>query len=118
AVSGDVEITARVTQIMNNAGSSFSRTGVMIREELTEGAKHAMMTLKPNGELEFFYRPATDGQSTSVKANAAFAPYWVRVVRSGNVFTGYTSADGVTWRQEGSTSFAMASTVYVGLAVS
>jgi len=46
-------------------------------------------------------------------------PYWVKVVRSGNVLTGYVSADGVNWVQDGtSQTISMASGVYVGFAVS
>ncbi|MDB6018174.1 MAG: hypothetical protein JWR19_2663, partial [Pedosphaera sp.] len=45
------------------------------------------------------------------------APYWVRVVRSGNTFTGYLSPDGVTWTQQGTTTLTMASSVYIGLCV-
>jgi len=41
----------------------------------------------------------------------------VRLVRSGNTFTGYTSADGVTWTQIGATSITIASTISSGLAV-
>jgi cellulose 1,4-beta-cellobiosidase len=39
------------------------------------------------------------------------------LARSGNTFTGYRSADGVNWTQLGSATFTMASTAYVGLAV-
>ena len=48
---------------------------------------------------------------------SASAPYWVRLVRSGNTFTGYSSADGVTWTQVGSINLTMASSATAGLAV-
>jgi predicted phage tail protein len=45
------------------------------------------------------------------------APYWVRLVRNGNTFTGYRSPNGTTWTQQGTTTISMGSTVYVGLAL-
>ena len=44
-------------------------------------------------------------------------PYWVRLVRQGDVFTGYRSQDGVTWSQVDSSTMTLPSSVYVGLAV-
>jgi hypothetical protein len=46
-------------------------------------------------------------------------PYWVKVVRSGNNFSGFGSPDGVNWTQIGPTqTIPMAQNVYIGLAVS
>jgi len=55
------------------------------------------------------------------------APYWVKLVRQGNEFTGYHSPDGVAWTMKdpsGAESDAinpvtieMDSNVYIGLAV-
>ena len=45
------------------------------------------------------------------------APYWVRIVRQGNTFTGYASADGSSWTSIGSQTIAMAATAYIGLCV-
>ena len=54
----------------------------------------------------------------SSKDAGIVAPYWVKLVRSGNNFSAFRSADGVTWIQVGTTqTITMSSTVYVGLAV-
>jgi len=45
------------------------------------------------------------------------APYWVRLVRSGTTYTGYRSADGVSWTQVGSISLTMASSATQGWSV-
>ena len=45
------------------------------------------------------------------------APYWLRLVRSGNTFTSYVAPDGVNWTQTGTTTVSMNANVYVGLAV-
>ncbi len=45
------------------------------------------------------------------------APYWVRLTRAGNVFTGSVSPDGATWTTVGTYTVAMAAQLRVGLAV-
>ena len=45
------------------------------------------------------------------------APYWVRLVRTGNVFTSYVAPDGFNWTQTGATTVSMNANVYAGLAV-
>ena len=42
---------------------------------------------------------------------------WVKLVRRGNTFTGCRSVDGLTWAPQGTSTFTIASTVYVGLAL-
>ncbi len=44
-------------------------------------------------------------------------PYWLRLARVGNTFTGSTSPDGSTWTTLGSTTVNMGAGVYIGLPV-
>lgn len=44
-------------------------------------------------------------------------PSWLKIERNGTTLTGYSSADGVTWTQNGAATITMASSVYVGMAV-
>ena len=44
-------------------------------------------------------------------------PGWVRLVREGNLFSAYRSTNGTSWSLLGTDTINMASTVYVGLAV-
>ncbi len=45
------------------------------------------------------------------------APYWVRLVRSGNTFSAFVSIDGSIWAAVGAETIPMASAIYVGLPV-
>ena len=74
------------------------------------------MALRPAG-TQLLRRTTTGGGTFTTSASGQPAPYWVRLVRSGNSFFGYRSADGVTWTFQGSTTIAMGSTAYIGLAV-
>jgi len=111
---GDVEIVARVVSLQQS--DSWSKAGVMIRETLTGGSRHGMMLGSSANGWQSQRRLQTDNGTTTV-GSAGPIPGWVRLVRLGNVVTGYRSADGVTWTLVRSDTIAMASTVYVGLAV-
>ncbi|MEQ1850143.1 MAG: fibronectin type III domain-containing protein [Chthoniobacteraceae bacterium] len=118
-ISGDATVVARVaTQTRANA---YSKAGVMIRETLGSGSKHALMALTPDFGGEMDYRAATGGTTSQFVYNPATprvaAPYWVRIVRQGNVLTGSVSANGTAWQQVGTTTVSMTAAVYVGLAV-
>lgn len=43
-------------------------------------------------------------------------PYWVRVVRKGDTFTGLISPDGTTWTEVGSSTLRLGKQLYVGIA--
>lgn len=113
--SGDCAMIARVTAVQNT--DPWAKAGVMIRETLSAGSKHAMMVLTPGNGLAFQRRVSTNGSSTHTSGGAASAPYGVRVTRVGSTFTGYKSTDGITWTTVGSATITMASNVYIGLAV-
>lgn len=111
-VSGNVEIIARVTGISNT--DPWAKAGVMIRETLQSNSTHAMVVVTPGNGVAFQRRITTGGASTHTGGSGS-APYWVRLVRNGNVFTGYRSSDGVSWNQVGSVTISMTANVFVGL---
>jgi glucose/arabinose dehydrogenase/regulation of enolase protein 1 (concanavalin A-like superfamily) len=113
-VTGNTEIIARVSGMTNTNG--WSKVGVMIRETLAANAKHAMVAVTRGNGVVFQRRTSTGGSSASTAGTGA-APYWVRLVRSGNVFTAYSSPNGTTWTTLGSATISMTANVYVGLPV-
>jgi hypothetical protein len=117
ALSGDGEITARVDSLTNT--DVWAKAGAMIRENLTPGSRYALMLVTPGSGADFQYRQTANGSAGpgGTSDGVTRAPYWVRVRRAGNVFTGFISADGTTWTQRGSVTIAMGSAAYIGLAV-
>jgi regulation of enolase protein 1 (concanavalin A-like superfamily) len=114
-LSGNGTITARVvTQTNSNA---WAKAGVMIRESLAANSRHAMTIVTPSNGRRMQYRSSTGGSSTDVNGGTGGVPVWVRLVRSGNTFSSYRSADGVTWTLIRSQSITMGTNVYIGLAV-
>jgi hypothetical protein len=114
-MTGDGTILARVATVSNT--DVWTKAGVMIRETLTAESKHAAMFVSPGKGLAFQRRAATAGVTTSTSGFAGTAPYWVAIVRAGTTFSAYISTTGASWTLVGSETISMASTVYVGLAL-
>lgn len=115
---GDGAIVARVLTLQG--GGTSPAAGVMIRETLTAGSTNAYAgySTQTNTPIFFDYRTITGGSTTAQQVLSLTLPYWVKVVRSGNSFSGYRSSDGVSWVQVGtSQTVTMAQNVYIGLAV-
>ena len=115
-MTGDGSIVADVTSVQYVA--NWTKAGVMMRDTLDPGSRHAFMLVSAGKGLAFQRRVTTGGLSTSTAGPAAAAPYFVKLTRAGSTFTAMVSSNGSTWTTVGSDTISMASTIYVGLAVS
>ena len=115
ALTGDGQIVAHV--IAQTETNPWAKAGVMIRETLDPSARFADMVLTPDRGAAFQRRmdPGADAVYTGLDDIAA--PAWVKLARSGSTLTGFVSCDGTTWTPVGTDTVTMATTVYVGLAV-
>ncbi|MEM7281353.1 MAG: PASTA domain-containing protein, partial [Pseudomonadota bacterium] len=116
-LNGDGEIIARVVSLVNT--NVWAKAGVMMRESLDDNSRHASMVASARRGLSFQRRvtPGANSQSSNTGGSSPVTPHWVRLVREGDVFTGYESEDGVSWTQVGQITISMNSTLFVGLAV-
>ena len=114
-LSGDGSIVAHVTSVQHAA--DWTKAGVMMRESLAPGSRNAMMLVSAAKGLAFQRRTSTNGASVSTSGIAGAAPMWVKLTRAGNTITASRSTDGAAWTAVGSATVTMASTIYVGLAV-
>ncbi|MEM9445921.1 MAG: malectin domain-containing carbohydrate-binding protein [Verrucomicrobiota bacterium] len=115
-VTGDVIVTAEVTSLL--ASPSLAKAGVMIRDSLNTDAAHAMTVVTQTSNTLSFQRRVTTGQQTDDTSIPAVTPKWVRIIREGDSFSSYSSDDGVTWTQIGSSiNISMLGSVFVGLPV-
>ncbi len=114
--AGDGSVTAQVASQQNTA--TWAKSGVMYRGSTAANDVFVDVFVTPSNGIAMQYRTAVGGTCTSITGTAGVvAPYWVRIVRSGTTFTGYSSADGATWTQIGSATIAMASSANAGLEV-
>ena len=86
----------------------------MIRESLDPSAKSAVVFFQPN-QAFLQYRATTGGSVSTPWIGYSAFPYWVKLVRAGNIFTGSISPDGQNWTQIASTTIAMNAQTYIGL---
>jgi len=116
-LSGDGTIMARLVSLQGGSGNVSA--GVMIREALSAGSTNAKTADWPSyGGIYFDVRTTTAGGTSEPGNVSVTLPYWVRVTRSGNTFTSYTSSDGANWVQLGtSQTISTAQNAFVGLAV-
>lgn len=110
---GDGEIRARIVSL-DNTGTD-ARAGVMLRESRLPGSRHAFSAVQANGSVRFRRRNTNNGSTANTTVTTVTFPHWVRLVRAGNTWSAYRSADGSDWTLTGSATFDMARTVYAGL---
>ena len=95
--------------------NDWSKAGVMIRESLAANSRNAFMMVTPEG-ARALPAPQQHGRfdDPDRQVLTGTAPVWLRLVRQGNTFTGYQSANGTSWTSTGSATISMTSSVYVG----
>ncbi len=119
-LTGDGSIVARVDSIV--VSNEWAKAGVMIRETLEPGSKHAFVAATPTAShgVSFQRRPVAGQDSANTDVADIVLPHWVKLTRTGSRFTAQQSADGVTWVDITPTTpvdIQMNANVYIGLAV-
>jgi regulation of enolase protein 1 (concanavalin A-like superfamily) len=112
--AGDLDVAAHVSSI--GYADQWSKVGVMIRETLSPGSRHAFALASAGRGFAFQRRVTTNGVSDHTAGPASSPSGWVRLTRVGNLFTAYVSSDGKSWQAIGADTISMASSVYVGVA--
>lgn len=115
-LAGDGTIVARVTSLAG--AEAWLKAGVMIRASLSPSSAHAFMIVSKGKGLAFQRRTANGAASAHTAGALVAAPVWVKLTRSGNTISAYSSPDGSAWTRVGSDTVAMPPIVLVGLAVS
>ncbi len=112
-LKGDGQMTARIVNMTYT--NEWAKAGVMIRESLDAGARHAMEVVTISNGICFQGRTNTNGSTFNNQGVAGAAPYWVRIIRTGNTIAGYYSLNGSNWTQQSTVDIAMPQNVYIGL---
>jgi regulation of enolase protein 1 (concanavalin A-like superfamily) len=113
---GDCEIVAKVTDVENT--HPWAKAGIMIRESLSASSKNAFIFVSAENGIVTQVRTNSGGNTDSPNRNSELrAPYWVKLQREGDVFTGYISPDGKRWTELASGSVPISDKAYIGLAL-
>lgn len=114
-LEGDGDVIAKVADFGNTG--PLAKSGVMIRETNDPSSAHVFMGFNGSGGTSFIRRVRTGGSSLVTAGPAMATPSFVRLLRKGDTFTGFVSADGKAWTQVAQTDVPMAENVVFGLAV-
>jgi hypothetical protein len=120
---GDGEIVARITSA--TAQDFWTKAGLMIRTDMSSHAVNDFMMYTPDSghkEPIMHWRDNFNQNSAEAGTGASVSmPMWLRLNRTGNVFTGYWALDNNgapgTWNVLPSHTTSMPNAVYVGLAL-
>jgi len=120
-LNGDGSILVRVDSLVYS--DYWAKAGVMIRESLEPGSRHASVIMTPSNIVQLVRRKTTLNESISDGEGNIDFPHWVKLTRTGDTFKAEHSVDGTTWVSIGpdpalsSDDVAMFSSVYIGLCV-
>ena len=100
-VSGTTAVT-QVTHQENTWG--WARAGLMARNDLTINGSSGFVNIAvtPGNGCAFSWDSDNNGRLDSVTSKNGFsAPAYVKLSRTGNLYTGFCSSDGITWTTVG-----------------
>jgi len=110
---GDAEIKAHVAGLSPMGGWA----GIQMRESSSQGSKKFTLKTQLSTILRREIRTSNFGVTNTLQSIVPPTHTWLRITRSGNTFTAYSSPDGINWTFRSAATFAMNSCIQVGLFV-
>jgi len=107
---GNGFIKAKVENVTNGGWG-----GIMFRENNAGGSKKVALRTQLTSTVVRDLRAATNGVVQQQQFPRPNTPQWLRLTRTGNVFTGETSIDGVNWDYTFTVTLVLPSCIEVGL---
>jgi ABC-type transport system involved in multi-copper enzyme maturation permease subunit len=100
---------------MASGTEPWAKAGIMVKASTHQGSAYAAMMVTGSHGVRMQYNYTGDIAGLPGKASAS-APRWLRLTRSGDVLTGYDSADGSHWTRVGTVTLTgLPSTIAAGL---
>ncbi len=115
SLSGDGSIIAKVDYLQNT--HQWIKSGLMIRESLAPGAKHASTVLTGANGIRAFRRSVDDGVTSQTGLADYMDEKFVKIERKGSSFISSMSSDGVSWKVISTVNISMKQDVYIGILV-
>lgn len=94
-LTGDGSVIADVASQTNT--SSSAKAGVMLRAGTDPAAPNYAVVVSPGQGIKVQVRKTAGGTTQKLANPTGTTPAWLKITRSGNTYTAYTSADGITW---------------------
>jgi hypothetical protein len=113
--TGDGVMITRVASV--DYTHAWAKAGVMFRETLNTNARNVFLFATPAKGVNLQTRASVGGTTVTNATAAGSAPVWLKLARSGSVFTASYSTNGISWTVLSTQTVAMAANLYVGYAV-
>ena len=100
-LAGDEDFTAHLT----SQDLTGSLAGIMMRDSVSDTSPFAYIAIKAGSGAQFIYRSVSGGNVTVIQGGASLtAPVYLRLSKSGTVYSAYTSPSGIdgSWTLVGS----------------
>jgi ABC-type transport system involved in multi-copper enzyme maturation permease subunit len=111
SLTGNGSLTVQLTSLTGTELQPWSKAGIIIKAGVKPGSAYAAMMLTAAHGVRFQYDFTGD-----IAGPSGTAPRWLRLVRTGDVVTGYASASGTRWAEVGAATLAgLPSTAQVGM---
>jgi hypothetical protein len=117
-LNGDGSLAAQALNIKNT--DMWAKAGMMIRATTNASSMFALASIRADGQAQFVWRNSPGGEAqASALAGGRGAPKWLKIVRSGNIFSAFYKVNaGDDWKQLGpSPTINMTTKTKIGLAV-
>ncbi|MEU4292410.1 ABC transporter permease subunit [Kribbella sp. NPDC026596] len=109
-LAGNGSVIARV--VSQQSSHEWAKAGLLVKAGVAPGTPYAAVLVTPDHgvRMEAMF-------DTEQAGPADRAPRWLKLSRTGNSITGYSSADGQAWQEVGTMTVALPREVEVGLFV-
>jgi hypothetical protein len=92
---GNGSVIAHVLSQTNT--SPGAKAGVMLRATTAAGSPNYALLVSPGEGIKAQVRKTLNGDTQKLANPAGTTPAWLKITRSGNTYTAYTSTNGVAW---------------------
>ena len=94
---GDRALSARV--LSQSVTSPWAKAGVILSRNADPDSPYYALFVTPEHGISVQYRALPGGNAADLMIVPGRPPVYLRVARSGNEFSAYTSADGSSWTE-------------------
>ncbi len=91
----DGNVSAHITAL--TSASAWAKAGVMLRQNTNTGSPYYAILATTGNGVVVQYRTTQGLTTNQIGGITAKAPTYLKVSRSGSVYSAYTSSDGVNW---------------------
>ncbi len=116
-LAADGSMSAHILSQSNTDG--WAKAGVMLRQSTDAGSPYYAVLVTPGHGIVVQYRTSQGASAGQKVIIAGTVPTYLKVTRTGNTYSTYTSSDGTTWTLLAGSSMTlnMSGSILEGLAV-